>query len=56
MFFSYFMLFATFLETKFGNRSIKKKIFEKNIYFSFNVFFIFLYDGNIEKCPFTHWL
>ena len=25
---------------------------EKNNYFSFNVFFMFFYAGNIEKCPF----
>ena len=30
--------------------------FEKNNYFSFNVFFMFCYAGNIEKCPFTYWL
>ena len=30
--------------------------FEKNNYFSFNVFFMFFYAGNIEKCPFTYWL
>ena len=50
MFFSHFMLFPTFLETKSGNQTN---------YFSFNVFFVFfLYVGNIEKCPFTYsyWL
>ena len=42
MFFSHFMLFPTFLETKFGN-----------VFFVF-----FLYAGNIEKCPITYsyWL
>ena len=56
MFFSHFMLFTTFLEkTNLGNTKKKLK-FEKNNYFSFNVFFVFLYAGNIEKCPFTYWL
>ena len=41
------------------------KFFQKNNYFSFNVFFVFFYArsisniyffGNIEKCPFTYWL
>ena len=58
MFFSYFMLFTTFLEEK--NVAITHTIFfvffEKNNYFSFNVFFMFFYAGNIEKCPFTYWL
>ena len=35
---------------------MQKKIWEKNNYFSFNVFFVFFYAGNIEKCPFTFWL
>ena len=51
MFFSHFMLFPTFLE--------KKNLGIQNNYFSFNVFFvIFLYAGNIEKCPVTYsyWL
>ena len=51
MFFSHFMLFPTFLETK--------KLGIQNNYFSFNVFFVFfLYAGNIVKCPFTYsyWL
>ena len=30
----------------------KKRFF----YFSFNVFFVFFYAGNIEKFPFTYWL
>ena len=34
----------------------KYYFFEKNNYFSFNVFFKFFYAGNIEKCPFTYWL
>ena len=43
MVFSHVMLFTTFLEKKYN-------------YFSFNVFFMFFYAGNIEKCPFTYWL
>ena len=40
MSFSHFMRFTTFLETFF---------FEKNNYFSFNVFFVLFYAGNIES-------
>ena len=55
--FSHFMLFATFLENKIWGIDLQKNcFFEKNNYFSFNVFFIFFYAGNIEKCPFTYWL
>ena len=53
MFFSYFMLFTTFLEFFFLGIQI---FFLKNNYFSFNVFFMFFYAQNIEKCPFTYWL
>ena len=41
MFFSHFMLFPTFLGIQ-------------SNYFSFIVFFVFFYAGNIEKCPFTY--
>ena len=34
----------------------KQFFFLENNYFSFNVFFVFFYAGNIEKCPFTYWL
>ena len=37
------------------NISRKIKFWECN-YFSFNVFFVFFYAGNIENCPFTYWL
>ena len=49
MFFSHFMLFPTFLEKNLGIQ---------NNYFSFNIFFVFFYAGNIEKCLFTYsyWL
>ena len=48
MFFSHFMLFPTFLETKY------KPIIS---HLMFSLCF-FLYVGNIEKCPFTYsyWL
>ena len=57
MSFSYFTLFTTcYRKTKkLGNTTKNKKI-EKNNYLSFNVFFMFFYAGNIEKCPFTYWL
>ena len=44
MFFSYVMLFTTFIEHNFFGNT-------KNI-----SFFMFFYAGNIEKCPFTYWL
>ena len=54
MFFSYFMLFTTFLY-KINWQYIYYIFFlRKNNYFSFNVFFMFCYAGNIEKCPFTY--
>ena len=38
-----------------SNISRKKKLGIQNNYFSFNVFFVvFLYAGNIEKCPVTY--
>ena len=54
MFFSYFRILTTFLEEE--QISEYNFFFEKNNYFSFNVFFMFLYAGHIEKCPFTYWL
>ena len=41
-----------------SNISRKKYLGIQNNYFSFNVFFVFLYAGNIVKCPFTYsyWL
>ena len=51
MFFSHFMLFPTFMETK---------IWEYKTIISHLMFSscFFLYAGNIEKCPFTYsyWL
>ena len=47
-------VFTTFLEK--NNLGINFFFFEKNNYFSFNVFFMFFDAGNIEKCPFTYWL
>ena len=50
------MFFLTFYAI--SNISRKKNLGIQNNYFSFNVFFVFFYAGNIEKCPLTYsyWL
>ena len=55
MFFSYSMLFATFLEKKiweYKNCFFFRKTIISHLMFSS----CFFYAGNIEKFPFTYWL
>ena len=53
VFLIFYAIYNISRKNNFGNT---KFFFEKNNYFSFNVFFMFFYAGNIEKCPFTYWL
>ena len=54
VFLIFYAIYNISKKKEFGNTNFVAV--EKNNYFSFNVFFMFLYAGNIEKCPFTYWL
>ena len=54
VFLTFYAIYNISRKTNSGNT--KKNFFEKSNYFSFNVFFVFFYAGNIEKCPFIYWL